>query len=110
MEDGRSETMAAGQVLEHPGWQALKAMPAEDLKRWLIAQEHVQPRYVAVVAEPQSEVATHRGRGAVRHCRRAGRLGLCGPRDGSPLPAAPPGTKVDASLPRNLWRRASVEA
>ena len=63
VEDGRPTAMAAGQLLEFPGWSELQAMPAEDLKPWLFSKSFEPAQYVAMVSE--ASVATHRGHGAV---------------------------------------------
>ena len=54
---------ASGQIVFFPGWDALDAMPAEDLKRWLMANRNGHGmNYVATVS---ASAPTHRGHGTL---------------------------------------------
>ena len=66
MKEGSLTAMAAGHVLEFPGWDALEATPPEVLKRWRVQQRYVQDaRHVAMVGTKGTEIHTHRVQGAV---------------------------------------------
>ena len=54
--------MATEQLLCFPGWEALKAMDAEEVKKWIISKEFASDnQYVAVVEQPAA-VQRERGR------------------------------------------------
>ena len=56
--------METGQLVVFPGWDTLRSMAAEDVKRWILSQEQARnAHYLSVVAS--STIPTHRGAGAL---------------------------------------------
>ena len=55
---------AMGQIVCFPGWDALRAMTAEEVKTFILSQEECHDKqYVSVVT---TEAATHRGPGSAQ--------------------------------------------
>ena len=61
--EGTSAAAGTGQVLYFPGYDALRAMPADAVKQWIMSMENARgAQYVAVVGTAKS---SHRGVGTV---------------------------------------------
>ena len=61
MEDGRNGAVIAGRVLQFPGWDELRNMPAEDLKAWLLSKQHEHAQYVAVASTMGGNLSSRAG-------------------------------------------------
>ena len=61
--------MASGCIVYFPGWEALKEMPAEDVKRWLLSKEHGDDAQYLCPIQSQEAAPSHRGPGDVQRPR-----------------------------------------